>query len=103
MAIYEKVDVNGIQIGQENDYCWRCNKVGEAMEFNLEGKEVFKLKLNGLSYCLCMKHFAEMLGNYTLIEKDTLNNNDVLEIPQELAENGTHEEVIAYIEKVLNK
>lgn len=103
MAIYEKTEVNGIQIGEEHDYCWKCNKAGDTINFDLEDKEVFKLKLNGLEYCLCMQHFLELLGPYTLIEKDALEDKDVLEIPQELAENGTHEEVIAYIEKELNK
>ena len=99
MAIYEKVDLNGIQLGNDSDYCWRCNKPYQPIEHYLENEEVFKLKINGLDYCLCMDHFQAMLGDYVLVHKDTLTEDEVLEIPKDLVENGTHEEVLAYIEK----
>ena len=44
-----------------------------------------------------------MLGDYVLVHKDTLTEEEVLELPRELVENGTHEEVIAYIEKAVKK
>lgn len=103
MAVYEKVMLDGIQLANGLDYCWKCHKPGSVIsaEDNIEYQEVFKIYVNGLSYCLCLKHLQEMLGDYKLVHKDTISNEEVIEIPKDLIENGTQEEVIAYIEKAI--
>ena len=103
MAIFEKEMLDGIQLANGLDYCWKCHRPGSVIpaDASIEYQEVFKLHINGLSYCLCLKHLQEMLGDYTLVHKDTLTAEDVIEIPKELVENGTQEEVIAYIEKAI--
>lgn len=103
MAIFEKVVMDGIQLGNGADYCYKCVKPGQIIrqEDILENKEIFKIHINGLSYSLCLEHLEQMLGDYVLVHKDTLTEQDVIEIPKELADNGTHEEVIAYIEKAI--
>lgn len=102
MALYEKQIFDGIQEGHGLDYCIKCTKLnGNLIEHNLEYKEVFKLHINGLEFCLCMEHFLELLGKYTLIEKDTLTDEDIIEIPQELAANGTYEEIKEFLDKAV--
>ena len=104
MAIYEKITSDGIQIGTEVDYCFKCVKAGQQIKESdiLKDKEVFKIHVNGLDYCLCLKHFASILGNYALVHKDTLvEGKDVLTIPKELAEDGTEQDLVDYIEKKL--
>lgn len=101
MAIYEKEVRDGIQHGHALDYCWKCYRPGTVIENKgeLEYKDVFKIHINGLEYCLCMKHFKELLKGYTLVHGEELNENNTLEIPKDLAINGTYEELVAYIEK----
>ena len=101
MAIYEKEIRDGIQLGHALDYCWKCHRPGTVIEKKgeLEYKDVFKIHINGLEYCLCMNHFKELLKGYTLIHGEELNENNVLEIPKDLAINGTYEELVEYIEK----
>ena len=105
MAMYEKEITDGIQLANGLDYCYKCTKPGGVInaENNIEYQEVFKIHVNGLAYSICLDHLQEMLGDYVLVHKDTLTDDDVIEIPQELVENGTHEEVIAYIEKAVKK
>lgn len=105
MAIFEKEVRDGIQLGHALDYCWKCYRPGSEVKVGeLEYKEVFKMHINGLEHCLCMKHLEELLKGYKLVHKDTLTTDgNMVTIPQELAINGTHEEVIAYIEKAINK
>lgn len=105
MAIFEKTIADGIQLANGLDYCYKCVKPGQTIgpEHNIEYQEVFKINVNGLSYCICLDHLQEMLGDYVLVHKDTLTEDEVLELPKELVDNGTHEEVIAYIEKAIKK
>lgn len=103
MALFEKQLQDGIQLANYQDYCFKCHRPGSVIEANdnIEYQEVFKLHLNGLSYCICLEHLQTMLGDYVLVHKDTLTDKEVLEIPKDLINNGTHEEVIAYIEKAI--
>lgn len=104
MAILEKEIRDGIQLGNALDYCWKCYKPGSTVEYGkLEYKDVFKLHLNGLEHCLCMKHFNELLKGYTLIHGEELTEENTLTIPKNLAENGTYDEVLEYIEKAIKK
>lgn len=50
-----------------------------------------------------MKHFNELLKGYTLIHGEELTKENTLTIPKDLAENGTYDEVIEYIEKAIKK
>lgn len=103
MAIFKKEITDGVQLANGLDYCYKCVRPGQTItaEHNIEYQEVFKINVNGLSYCICLEHLQEMLGDYVLVHKDTLTAKDAIEIPQELVNNGTHEEVIAYIEKAV--
>lgn len=104
MALYEKVIYDGIHKGNELDYCYKCNKPGSHIEMGkLKDKEVFKLHINGLEYCLCMEHFMHLLdnSNYVLIDKASLTDDDVITIPTKLAKEGTEEEVKQYIETAI--
>ena len=104
MAMYEKQIYDGIQKGNALDYCFKCNKPGSEIKTGeLEYKDVFKIHINGLEYCLCMKHFNELLKGYTLIHGEELTEENTLTIPKDLAENGTYDEVIKYIEKAVKK
>ena len=104
MAMFEKEVKDGIQPGKALDYCWKCYGPGSTIKHGeLEYKDVFKIHINGLEYCLCMKHFNELLKGYTLIHGEELTEDNVLEIPRDLAENGTYDEVIDYIEKAVKK
>lgn len=102
MAIYEKTIQDGIQLANGLDYCMKCHKPGSTIEpeDSIEYQEVFKLNINGLSYCLCLNHLQEILGDYKLVHKDTLTD-DVITIPKELVLNGTQEEVLSFIEKAV--
>lgn len=99
MAMFEKQNINGIQLGNALDFCLECKKAGiSERDQDFEYKEVFKLRINGLDHCLCMKHLKELLKGYKLV-KDTKKTTDIITIPKELAINGTIDDVIAYIEK----
>lgn len=100
MAMFEKIIKDGIQIGEKNNFCLKCIKPFEKIDKNLEHQEIFKIHINGLDYCLCLKHFQELLGDYVLVHKDTLiKDKDYIEIPSDLISNGTEKEVIDYIKK----
>lgn len=104
MAIFEKEIKDGIQLGHALDYCWKCHRPGSTIDNQgkLEYKEVFKIHVNGLEYCLCLDHFKQLLSDYELVHKDTLiKSDDVITIPQELAKNGTEKEVLDYIKKAI--
>lgn len=101
MAVFTKEITDGMQLANGLDFCYKCVKPGETIKDNIEYQEVFKIHVNGLAYCICLDHLQEMLGDYVLVHKDTLTDKDVLEIPKELIENGTEQEVLAYIEKAI--
>ena len=103
MALFEREIKDGIQLGHHLDYCYECCKPGTLIKNELEYKEVFKLRLNGLEYCLCLDHFKQKLGDYLLIHKDVVNkeSKNVIEIPYELVENETEKEVLDYIGKAI--
>ena len=103
MAIFEKFVGDGIQLGNAADYCFKCVKPGDTIteENSLDYKETFKLNINGLSYCLCLEHLQQILGDYKLVHKDTINNEDCISIPKQLIKEGTQEEVLAFIEKAM--
>lgn len=101
MAIFEKPFKDGIQLGNKLDVCMTCSKLnnyrGNVGE--LEYKEVFKLHLNGIEYVLCMDHFQDILGDYVLVHKDTLKDEDVIEVDMEKIENMDAKEADEYIEE----
>lgn len=102
MALYERQIRDGIQLAHGLDYCWKCHKPGTVIDpkDNIEYQEVFKMHVNGLEHCLCMKHLQELLGDYRLTHKDALSD-DVISIPKKLVEEGTEQDVITYIKKVV--
>lgn len=105
MAIFEKETLDGIQLANGLDYCYKCHKPGSVIpaDHSIEYKEVFKLHVNGLSYCICLDHLQELLGDYVLVHKDTLTDEEVINIPLELIENGTTTEILEHIEKAVRK
>ena len=104
MAMFEKEIKDGIQPGKALDYCWKCYGPGSTIKHGeLEYKDVFKIHINGLEYCLCMNHFFQLLDNsdYAIVNKDSLTDDDIITIPKSLAKDGTEEEVKQYIEKAI--
>lgn len=84
MALLFQEKIEGIQLGKEQDKCFMCereayNKKRESIQEGLlVRKEIFLLNLNGLRHCLCMDHFKELLGDYTLISKEEKESMDAL-------------------------
>ncbi len=63
MAIMDGKKFDGIQLGKKLDKCCVCER---ALIQNpdreipyLEYEEVFKVKIGGIDYCICMDHFKE--------------------------------------------
>ena len=79
MAVFEKEILDGIQLANGLDYCYKCHRPGSVIpsDHSIEYQEVFKMHVNGLSYCICLDHLQEMLGDYTLVHKDTLTEKVV--------------------------
>ena len=63
MAIFEKEMLDGIQLANGLDYCYKCHKPGSVIpaDHNIEYQEVLKIHVNGLAYCICLEHLQEML------------------------------------------
>lgn len=103
MAIFEKETIDGLQLAHGLDYCYKCHKPGAPIpaDYNIEYQEVFKTHTNGLSYCICLDHLQEMLGDYTLVHKNTLTEEEVVKIPLSLVQNGTTTEILDHIEKAI--
>lgn len=103
MALYEREPIDGIQLANGNDYCFKCFKPGSTIpaDYSIEYEEVFKIHINGLSYCLCMDHFQDLLKDYVLVHKDTLTDDEVIDIPLDLIQNGTTTEILDFIEKAV--
>lgn len=103
MAIFEKEMLDGIQLANGLDYCYKCHKPGSVIpaDHNIEYQEVFKIHVNGLAYCICLEHLQEMLSNYKLVHKDILTEEDVISIPLDLVKNGTTTEILDHIEKAV--
>lgn len=103
MAIYEKETLDGIQLANGLDYCCKCHRPGSTIpsDYSIEYDEVFKLHFNGLSYCLCMDHLQELLGDYVLVHNSTLTDNEAINIPLELVQKGTTAEILDFIEKAV--
>ena len=86
MAIMDGKKFDGIQLGKKLDKCCVCER---ALIQNpdreipyLEYEEVFKVKIGGIDYCICMDHFKEMVnrGHYMLIDTNqyTIVPNEIL-------------------------
>lgn len=103
MAIYEKEIIDGIQLANGSDYCYKCHRPGSVIpsDHSIEYQEVFKLHFNGLSYCLCMDHLQDLLGDYVLVHSSTLTDDEVIDIPLDLITNGTTTEILDFIEKAV--
>ena len=108
MDIYDTPKRDGIQLGKRLDRCFKCEKIRaskgivQASE-PLEYEEIFKLHINGIEYVACMDHFQEMLGDYVLVHKDDLKEDEIIDIDVDLIQNGTAEEVEAHIEEQVKK
>lgn len=102
MALYEKETLDGIQLANGLDYCYKCHKPGSTIpsDYSIEYQEVFKLHFNGLSYCLCLEHLQELLGEYQLVHADVLNK-ETINIPLDLVKNGTTTEILEFVEKAV--
>lgn len=100
MAIYEKETIDGIQLANGLDYCCKCHRPGSTIpsDYSIEYDEVFKLHFNGLSYCLCMDHLQELLGEYKIVHANALSQ-DTINIPLDLVKNGTTDEILEFVEK----
>lgn len=104
MAMFEKQDINGIQLGNFDDFCLECKRTDKIPETqqDFEGKEIFKIRIHGLNHCLCMKHLKSYLKGYKLVRNDKNNDdNDTITISKSFLRDSTTEEVISYIEKEL--
>lgn len=104
MALFEQESREGIQIGRGDEYCIKCIPPFGVIDKTLNDEEMFRLKVTGIEYCLCMDHFKELLNDkYVLVPKDQLiENNEYIKLPIPLLKNGTEEEVIEYIKKVID-
>ena len=108
MALYDLPKRDGIQLGKRLDRCFKCEKIraskGEVIASKpLEYEEVFKLHINGIEYVACMDHFQDMLGDYVLVHKDDLKEDEVIDIDADFIQTGTLEEVEAHIEEQVKK
>jgi hypothetical protein len=100
MAMFDKPMMNGIQLGKKLDICMTCTRENKKGEYGLlEYKEVFKMHLNGLEYVLCMEHFQEILGDYVLVHKDSLTEEDTIEVDMEKLESMNEADAQKYIEQ----
>lgn len=101
MAIFNKPVEDGIQLGKKLDVCMVCSKLNgyKGKPGELEYKEVFKLHLNGIEYVLCMDHFQDILGDYALVHKDSLKDEDVIEVDMDKLDQMDAKEADEYIEE----
>lgn len=72
MALMHVDNRDMIRAGSRFDHCIICTQKEMSVPGALQGEDVFAFKFNGLSYCMCLDHFRELLGEYELIRKEEL-------------------------------
>lgn len=71
MAIFNFEKKDGLQRGTVGDECMHCRRNRDIENYEpkyLDGETVYKLRINGNDYCLCMDCFMKTLGeDYVLL------------------------------------
>lgn len=76
MAIFNFEKKDGLQRGTVGDECMHCRRNRDVENYEpkyLDGETVYKLRINGNDYCLCMNCFIKTLGDYVLLEPAMMN------------------------------
>lgn len=71
MAIFNFEKKDGLQRGTVGDECMHCRRNRDIENYEpkyLDGETVYKLRINGNDYCLCMDCFMKTLGNFILLD-----------------------------------
>ena len=100
MAIFERTTrKNGLQLGTIGDECMNCNFNNRQDEDyepqSLQYKEVYKVWIHNVSYCLCMDCFQQSLGKYILVDPASLEvtenivDEPIEEKPKKKSNNAT--------------
>ena len=75
MAIFNYEKKDGLQRGTVGDECMHCRRNRDIENYEpkyLDGEMVYKLRINGNDYCLCMDCFQKSLGDNILVTPDLL-------------------------------
>ena len=79
MAIFNFEKRDGLQRGTVGDECMHCRRNRDIENYEpkyLDGETVYKLRINGNDYCLCMDCFMKTLGDdYVLLEPELLEED----------------------------
>lgn len=79
MAILNFEKKDGLQRGTVGDECMHCRRNRDIENYEpkyLDGETVYKLRINGNDYCLCMDCFMKTLGNdYVLLAPGLLEED----------------------------
>jgi hypothetical protein len=83
MAIFNFEKKDGLQRGTVGDECMHCRRNRDIENYEpkyLDGETVYKLRINGNDYCLCMDCFMKSLGDdYVLLAPGLLEEDKVEE------------------------
>lgn len=79
MAIFNFEKKDGIQRGTVGDECMHCRRNRDIENYEpkyLDDETVYKLRINGNDYCLCMDCFMKTLGDdYVLLASGLLEED----------------------------
>ena len=79
MAIFNFEKKDGLQRGTVGDECMHCRRNRDIENYEpkyLDGETVYKLRINGNDYCLCMDCFIKSLGDdYVLLAPGLLEED----------------------------
>ena len=79
MAILNFEKKDGLQRGTVGDECMHCRRNRDIENYEpkyLDGETVYKLRINGNDYCLCMDCFMKTLGDdYVLLAPGLLEED----------------------------
>lgn len=79
MAIFNFEKKDGLQRGTVGDECMHCRRNRDIENYEpkyLDGETVYKLRINGNDYCLCMDCFMKTLGDdYVLLAPGLLEED----------------------------
>ncbi len=82
MAILNFEKKDGLQRGTVGDECMHCRRNRDIENYEpkyLDGETVYKLRINGNDYCLCMDCFMKSLGDDYVLLAPGLLEEDVKE------------------------
>lgn len=85
MAIFNFEKKDGIQRGTVGDECMHCRRNRDIENYEpkyLDGETVYKLRINGNDYCLCMDCFMKTLGDDYVLLAPGLLEEDVKEVEE---------------------